>query len=46
MVLQSLRYRQSVAALHATAPASLRSLEQICGSHHTEVKTAARDARN
>jgi NTE family protein len=42
MVLQSPRYRQFVAALHATAPPPQRSVEQICSPYHTEVKTAAK----
>jgi NTE family protein len=44
MVLQSPRYRQFVAALHATVPTPPRSVEQICQPHHIAVKTAARDA--
>ena len=44
MVLQSPRYRQFVAALHATVPTTPRSVEQICALHHTAVKTAAKDA--
>jgi len=42
MVLQSPRYRQFVASLHATAPTPRRSVEQICAPYHTEVKTAAK----
>jgi len=45
MVLQSPRYRQFVAALHATAPMPPRSVEQICSLYHTEVKTAAKGNR-
>jgi NTE family protein len=39
MVLQSPRYQQFVAALHAPAPQPLRSVEQICAPYHTEVIT-------
>jgi NTE family protein len=35
MVLQSPRYRQFVAALHATAPTPPRSVDQICAPYHT-----------
>lgn len=44
MVLQSPRYRQFIAALHATAPTPPRSVEQICAPYGTEVKTAASGA--
>jgi hypothetical protein len=45
MVMQSLRYRQFVAAaLHAMVPTPPRSVGRIRAPYRTEVKTAASDA--